>query len=166
LHSFDSKDFWDDASRHPYSLYDIDEDTMVVINGDRAPWIAEGSSLFPKSMYQVDRYHLIRDLKRYLRGTGEVKASLNAVANGDIKALHESLERAKPQITNQQYLSGLKSLVNHTRLLSEPFGDYRMRLKERGYDVTGLRGMGAAESNVDRFANRLKKRDGVGVHPA
>jgi len=156
--AFDSKDFWDDASRHIYSRYDIDEDTMVIINGDRAPWIAEGVAFFPKSMYQVDRYHLIRDIKQYLRGTGEVKASLNAVANGDIKALHESLVRAKPQITNRQYLSGLKGLIRQTRLLPEPFRDYRMRLKERGYDVTGMRGMGAAESNVDRFSNRLKKR--------
>jgi hypothetical protein len=29
----DSKDFWEKASRHLYSRYDIDENTMVVING-------------------------------------------------------------------------------------------------------------------------------------
>ena len=38
-------DFWEAASRYVYSLYDIDEHTVVIINGDRAPW----GGLFPAS---------------------------------------------------------------------------------------------------------------------
>lgn len=38
------------------------------------------------------------------------------------------------------------------------FRDYRERLKDESYDTSKMRGMGAAESNVDRFSNRLKKR--------
>lgn len=38
-------DFWEVASRYVYSLYDIDEHTVVIINGDRAPW----GGLFPAS---------------------------------------------------------------------------------------------------------------------
>src|SRR5690606_31636543 len=29
-------DFWEAASRFVYALYDVDEDTVVIINGDRA----------------------------------------------------------------------------------------------------------------------------------
>ncbi|MDR9786293.1 MAG: UPF0236 family protein [Peptococcaceae bacterium MAG4] len=45
-------------------------------------------------------------------------------------------------------------------ILSDPevVRDYRARLRENGYNISGLRGMGAAESNMDRFANRVKKR--------
>lgn len=32
-------DSWEDASRHLYTHYDIDDQTQVVINGDRATWI-------------------------------------------------------------------------------------------------------------------------------
>jgi len=37
--SFVSEEFWDEASRQLYCEYDIDDDPIVVINGDRAPWI-------------------------------------------------------------------------------------------------------------------------------
>jgi hypothetical protein len=72
----DSKDFWEKASRHLYSRYDIDENTVVVINGDRASWIRKGVEYFPKAIYQVDRFHIRRDLRRLLQGTKELKGCL------------------------------------------------------------------------------------------
>src|SRR5690606_37825116 len=45
-----ARDFWDPASRFVYSLYDIDEDTVVVINGDRAGWIRQGVNYFPNAV--------------------------------------------------------------------------------------------------------------------
>jgi len=76
--SFELEEFWDEASRHLYCKYDIDDDTIVVINGDRAPWIREGVEYFPKAMYQADRFHVKRDLKEFLRGTEGLKECLNA----------------------------------------------------------------------------------------
>ena len=52
-----ARDFWDLASRFVYSRYDVDEDTVVVINGDRAEWIRKGVEYFPKAIYQVDTFH-------------------------------------------------------------------------------------------------------------
>jgi hypothetical protein len=72
----DSKDFWEKASRQLYSRYDIDENTAVVINGDRASWIRKGVEYFPKAIYQVDRFHIRRDLRRLLQGTKELKGCL------------------------------------------------------------------------------------------
>src|SRR5690606_6701514 len=43
-----ARDFWELASRFVYSLYDIDENTVVVINGDRAEWVRRGVKYFPK----------------------------------------------------------------------------------------------------------------------
>jgi len=54
--SLELEEFWDEASRHLYCKYDIDNDTIVVINGDRAPWIREGVEYFPKAIYQSDRF--------------------------------------------------------------------------------------------------------------
>ncbi|MEW6725326.1 MAG: UPF0236 family transposase-like protein, partial [Bacillota bacterium] len=42
--------------------------------------------------------------------------------------------------------------------MPEACRDYRVRLQEMGISAEGMRGLGAAESNMDRFANRVKKR--------
>jgi hypothetical protein len=42
--------------------------------------------------------------------------------------------------------------------MPEAYTDYRVRLDKMGYDTTRMRGMGAAESNVDRFSNRPLKQ--------
>ncbi|MBE3519066.1 MAG: UPF0236 family protein [Firmicutes bacterium] len=42
--------------------------------------------------------------------------------------------------------------------MPEAFRDYRVRLAEMGYDIRGMRGMGATESNVNKSSLRLKKR--------
>lgn len=41
----------------------MDENTIVTINRDRASWIRQGVAYFPNAMYQVDRYHLIADVR-------------------------------------------------------------------------------------------------------
>ncbi len=46
--------------------------------------------------------------------------------------------------------------------MSDSFRYYRERLKDESCDTPKMRGMGAAESNVDRFSNKLKKRGKVG----
>src|SRR5690606_4731614 len=43
-----AKDFWELESRFVYLLYDVDDDTVVVINGDRAEWVRRGVKYFPK----------------------------------------------------------------------------------------------------------------------
>jgi len=158
----ESKDFWERASRHLYSRYDIDENVMVVINGDRASWIRKGVEYFPKAIYQVDRFHIKRDLRKLLRGTKELKVSLDAVDRSDTETLISSLararERAKTNVGDLTKFAQINDLLQHIRQMPEAYRDYRVMLKGMGYDVSGMRGMGAAESNVDRFSNRLKKR--------
>ncbi len=60
---------------------------MVVINGDRASWIRAGVDYFPKAIYQVDRFHVKRDLRRLLCETGELGVCLGAFDRNDIDAL-------------------------------------------------------------------------------
>src|SRR5690606_24809041 len=60
----DAEDFWEEASRDLMRTYDLDR-TVVVINGDRASWIRQGVKAFPQAIYQVDRFHLKRELKQW-----------------------------------------------------------------------------------------------------
>ena len=158
--ALDSQDFWENASRHLYCHYDIDEETMVVINGDRAPWIRQGVEHFPKAIYQADRYHVKRDLRRFLRGTEELEICLNAFDKSDVKTLLDSLTKARAKIKNSDRLKDTNKLLQSILKMPDSFRDYRKRLKEIDcdYDISIMRGMGAAESSVNRFSNRLKKR--------
>ena len=158
----DSSDFWDDASRHLMSRYDLGEDTVVVINGDRASWIRAGVGYFPRALYQVDRFHIKRDIRRLLHNTRELATCLDAFDRSDIDGLIDSLaaarERAKATSGDVRRIIEIDDLMRSVMEMPRAYVDYRIRLREMGYDTAGMRGMGAAESNVDRFSNRLKKR--------
>ncbi|MDR9785663.1 MAG: UPF0236 family protein [Peptococcaceae bacterium MAG4] len=68
------------------------------------------------------------------------------------------MAEAEVREKDQKLKRSIRALRND--ILSDPevVRDYRARLRENGYNISGLRGMGAAESNMDRFANRVKKR--------
>ena len=155
----DPEEFWEQASRCLYSKYDIDENTLVVINGDRADWIREGAEYFPNAIYQVDRFHVKRELRRLLRDSPkELRECLDAFDKSEVKRLMACLKESMKKCRDIETSLRIGLLLNSVGKMPESFRDYRLRLKEMGYDTFGLRGLGAAESNVDRFSNRLKKR--------
>jgi hypothetical protein len=60
-------------------------------------------------------------------------------------------------------LSGKKQekaekLLRDLEGIADSVCDYRVRLKAEGYDTEGLRPVGAAEAQMDRFADRIKGR--------
>jgi len=150
-------DFWEEASRYLYRYYDLSH-TQVVINGDRAGWIRQGVDYFPRAMYQVDRWHMVRDFRYLLRGTGQARAALDAFYGDDPPGLLVALATAERRLPAGDKKTQLGDLRRD--LLSDPamVRDYRDRLREQGFSVQGMRGMGAAESQVDRFKNRIRKR--------
>ncbi len=62
--------FWSTMSETLHSEFEINEDTIIVINGDRAKWIRMFREWFCDCtvLYQVDRFHLLRTLEGFLRG--------------------------------------------------------------------------------------------------
>lgn len=150
-------DFWEEASRQLYSIYDL-SDTQVVINGDRAGWIRKGVEYFDNAVYQMDRWHMVRDLKQVLRGTGRVQKALSALYADDSIRLLVALAEGEKKLPEGNRKKELVALKNDILEDPELVRDYRTRLKEQGVDVSGLRSMGAAESQVDRIENRTRKR--------
>lgn len=152
-------DFWEEASRSVFSTYDIDDDTIVVINGDRASWIRRGTEYFGNAMYQVDRFHLTRELKRLFRTMPKTHRALLAALDGDDPTgatFIAELGRAVPRIKDEKKREAARNLLNDLAKMPEATVDYRVRLKARGVSVSGLRGLGAAESQVDRFSDRIR----------
>jgi len=150
------EDFWEEGSRQLWSKYDL-TDTVVVINGDRAGWIRRGVEYFPKAIYQFDRFHLKRELKALLRGVPEAyKAVLRGLDGNRPDAVLEVLRGV--QLEDPGAIKKLEDLRRDLEGNRDAMVDYRVRLKAMGYETAGMRGMGAAESNMNRFSRRLKKQ--------
>ncbi len=156
-----SDDFWEAVSRQIYSRYDL-EGAVVVINGDRASWIRQGVDYFADAaevLLQWDRFHIARELRQILRNQPErCKKALRAFRQSNSVNLLAELAVAESKERDPKVKDAIKSLREAILAHPEAVRDYRARLKEKGYHFKGLRGVGAAESNMDRYANRLKKR--------
>jgi len=153
----DPGEFWE-PSAFLEAHYDL-EHTVIVINGDRAFWIRQGVEWFPQALYQVDRFHLIRDLKQLLRNQPEqLKAAREAVRKSEATTLLAVLATAAQGEKDRKLRDGLKALLADLAEIPESTRDYRVRLKEMGLDTNGYRGLGAGESQIDRYSNRVKKR--------
>lgn len=152
--------FWEEVRGVLYTRYADLEHTWVVINGDAAEWIRAGTGHFKLALYQYDRFHLYRDLRRVLRcQPGRLEGAKAALERDDVaQFLIEVVEAEKAAATPEE-----RAEIGQMRELlvgmGEALRDYRVRLKEKGVAVDpAWRGLGAAESNVDKFSNRLKKQ--------
>lgn len=156
IHCDSSGDIWEQTSWALAAEYDL-SDTVVVINGDRAMWIREGVSYFPKALYQIDRFHLLREVKAKLRPVPEArKEALRAIRDGRPQDALDIMRKVK--LSDAKAQRELGQLIHDLGRMPDAMVDYRARLAETGHDTASMRGMGSAESNMNRFARRLKKQ--------
>lgn len=104
----------------------------MVINGDRAPWIRKGLEYFPNAMYQVDRFHVKRDIEHLLRHhKGILKKGLDAFENSDIKGLVGALKQGIKSASDMEDKLKIVEFIEAIRSMPEFFKDYRVRLYEK-----------------------------------
>jgi len=138
--------FWEGFSARLAERYDL-RDTRVVLNGDGADWVREGPKYFHRAYGQLDRFHLGQALRQVIDGP-EWRPAFRAACRGELlPAVRAILRRAHPDGPAViQYLQ-------HNR---SGLADYRL---QDGFREPGLRGLGAAEANIDKvIANRMSKR--------
>jgi len=148
------EDFWDRVYLRIWSTYEAIGSIPIIINGDFASWIRGGTDSFKHGFYQYDRFHLKRDVRRLLSGNQDnCKAALLAIDENAPEKLLQHLAKEYTLTKDEDIFEFMNRLKPH----QEAVIDYRQRLKE--YQLPeGLRGMGAAEANVDRFKLRTSKR--------
>ena len=149
-------DFWDRVYLRIWSKYEDLGSIPIIINGDFASWIRGGLDCFKNGFYQYDRFHLKRDIKRLLsKNQDNCKAALLAIDENVPEKLLELLDEEHILTKDEDILEFIVRLKPHQKTVI----DYRERLAEKKYQLPeDLRGMGAAESNVDRFKLRTSKR--------
>lgn len=156
----ESEAFWERVRGHVAALYTGIDEIPVIVNGDGAEWIAPGARWFGKGMYQYDRFHIVRELRDALRHneTFQRKAQ-RALANNDVQTVLETVTEALEGVDDETTIEKLEQVRRTFLKHRESIRDYRIRLLEAGEAVDpSWRGVGAAESNVDKFTNRTRKQ--------
>lgn len=156
----ESDDFWEHVRGVVYTKYRNIDSIPVIINGDGAPWIREGAKSFANGMYQYDRFHIARELRNALRSNPEALGNAQkALAKNDIGTLAIVVTEARLSCDNIEQEEKLEALSELLMADQDYIVDYQVRLKKKGFPVpANWRGLGAAESNVNKFKNRTAKR--------
>ena len=152
----EGEELWDRVYLRIMGRYQDVGSIPIIINGDFASWIRGGVDSFKKALYQYDRFHLKREISKVLPKSADYcQQALLCVSNNDSEGVLRVLDQAFVQTQDKNIFALKVRLQNHQETLI----DYRKRLSEKGFEISGAwRGMGAAESNVDRFKLRVSKR--------
>ncbi len=134
--------------------------TQVIINGDLATWIRSGVGQFTRALYQYDRFHLKREARKVMGSDSLYRHdALVQIDQNNPQGLIHVLRQAEEAAQHPERKDALARFAHLIANHQEAVVDYRQRLKEAGRKVPDTwRGMGAAESNVDRFKLRTAKR--------
>jgi hypothetical protein len=147
----DGDRFWEGFSLTLAKRYDLSQVGQVVVGSDGADWAKEGADLFG-GIFQLDRFHLLRALRRGLRDELATEV-YQACVTGDV-ARADNLLRQAQEGARGESAKQIAQVRGYLLNNSPGLRDYRL---EVGSD--GLRGLGAIEGNVDKLvANRMKKR--------
>lgn len=159
------KDVWEHVRAQLELKYDLSE-TWVVINGDRASWIRHGVEYFPQGIYQIDRFHLMRELKQALRGQPKLwEEAKEAVQAGEAEHVLQVLTLAEKKAKDPKERDVIRKLRRDLATMPEAICDYRVQLQACGVSTEDLQGMGVAESAVARYSARLRQGGGRSWSP-
>ncbi len=154
------EEIWEEVNLRLLEKYEAPQKIQFVVNGDGASWIRSGTACFKNAIYQHDRFHLKREIRRKLSHLPQyIGPALEQIEQNNPEALFETLNKAAKEPQDLQKKLVLLSFTDSLKKSPEALIDYRLRLKERGIEVLPTwRGLGAAESSVDRFKLRTAKR--------
>ena len=153
------EDIWEETWLRLNQKYKALDQVTFIINGDLAPWINKGTEHFKNAIYQWDRFHLKREARQTLSATNHLRQALYQIDRSSPQGLLKTIRKALEETPNLKKKKELHTFENQVEKHIEATIDYRQRLSSRGIEVLPTwRGLGAAESNVDRFKLRTAKR--------
>jgi len=155
-----AEDFWEQIRGIIHAKYRNADSIPVIINGDGAEWIRGGATAFAKGMYQYDRFHIAKELREALGHDKEaLRKAKRALKDDDLGSLAIIVTEAMLVCTDEGQKEKLSNFNDLLIKDQDYIVDYRIRLRKQEFEVPDKwRGLGAAESNVNKFKNRTAKR--------
>lgn len=152
------EEFWEKVSIELANRYDLTKIQQTILNGDGAEWVKTGTEYLPNSVYQLDPFHLNQQLTMVYGNQPDVIAKIRRyIEEDDYENMYRLIDTTAGQkdIKKKKEILRLKSYLRDNQ---EGLKDYRKRGIKFNDDIQ-LRGMGNAESSIDKIlANRLKKK--------
>lgn len=155
----EKKQVWEKVRGQLYRTYKRLDDMRIVINGDAASWIRQGTGHFRNAIYQCDRFHVSRDLRAALRRYPQLWEKAKAALDRDeINELCPLLAQCLEELpsSEEKRRKQIVYLMARIERDKEYIIDYRKRIEISADESEELRGLGAAEPSVKRFKNRMK----------
>jgi len=149
--------FWAGLSLKLQGRYDISRVRDTIVGGDGAAWVKEGAS-YVNGRFQLDRYHLNRELCAALGHDGETRGKVwqaceSGKAELGLQIMVEAMRKAKGEQARR-----IAKAYHYLEENRSGLGDYRLTLEEEGKE---LRRTGAIEGNVDKLVVRRMKNQGM-----
>ena len=152
-----SDQFWSGLTLKLQKSYDLSRIPDTLVGGDGAHWIKEGAG-YVNGRYQLDRYHLHKELCSAFGRDNQIKGSIWAACErGDVSTGLRLMAEAMKKARGEEVLR----IARAYRYLDENsagVGDYRLELGEAG---KVLRHTGAIEGNIDKLIVRRMKNQGM-----
>lgn len=156
-----TEEYWAGMTVKLAKSYDLAGLGRSVLGGDGASWVKEGCEHLG-SIFQLDRYHLNRELRAAL---GADNAAIAAVRwcceQGEIERACELVCEAAQRKKGEE-AKKISRLSRYLRDNAPGLRDYRLDLGRWG---AGLRRTGAMEGNVDKLVVRRMKNQGMSWSP-
>ncbi len=148
------KPFWQSAWLAIGAKYDTRKTSQVILNGDGASWI-RGGLAGRRGLFQLDRFHLARELRRVLGAPG--MAVFHALRTGDDPEARALLTGVwQEAIGDPSRCDDLLALEGYLSTNHDGLVDWYRRVNPA---PQGPVPMGAMEANIDKpYATRFKRR--------
>lgn len=145
--------FWEAVSAELAKEYDLAY-CQVVINGDGAEWIRQGVEYFPQAVFQLDRFHWLRALRRAVGNSVKALRQVRGLLEkGDWTGAELLVQTWKQVCPERAEL--LEEFWGYVWANRENLGDWRQRIT---VELEIARGLGAVESNIDTvLVSRFKR---------
>lgn len=155
------EEFRDLRDAYVAEKYNVDEIEYRILNGDGAAWIEKGHDC-ENSIFQLDPYHLSQSVIRAVRDKKARAHILKWLKKGEFQKVYEKIEALKYSCDGlASEIEKLSNLQRYLKTHEKGILSYKARedlkLPEPPEDLE-YRNLGTMESNVNRFARRMKGR--------
>lgn len=152
----DGDSFWAGMTLKLHGKYDLAGVKDTIVGGDGAEWVKDGAS-YVKGQFQLDRYHLNRELTAALGRDRDTKGRIwHACESGEVESGLRILAEAMRKAKGEQALR-LSRAYHYMWENRSGIADFRSDLDKN----QGMRRTGAMEGNVDKLVVRRMKNQGM-----
>lgn len=171
----DSYSFWERVWEEVDARYEVDKIETMYVMGDGAAWIQGAFDVFPKATFVLDRFHLMKYIKKAVGSNQEHGKTLrSALRFGNREKMHEVLSQVMEEASTESRKNAIaeawKYIENQWEGIRQLYKEAELRCSAEGHvshvlsERLSSRPMGWSRTGAANMANvRVCQANGVSV---